>query len=111
MNPTYGNAMSFGKGYKKIPNMIYHSSCRSKKSNPCHLKNSDGLNYCCTDFYKMGPHIQQLICPYYNYNLPDTYPSVPSPIINPMNYWNLPYQVGDWQSYYNNDIISYEKAS
>ena len=110
MKTVYGDAMSFGKGYKTIPNQIYMSSCRSRRSNPCHLKNSDEVNYCCPEFYRLGPHTQQLICPYYNYTLPDTYPYVSTPIINPRNYWNLPFKVGDWPSYYQNNTVAYEKV-
>jgi hypothetical protein len=108
--PVYGWAMNFGKGYKTIPNNIRNSSCKTENDNPCHLKNSDNTNYCCNPFYKLGPHTQQLICPYYNYTLPDTYPYVPSPIINPRNYWNLPFNVGDWENYYENNIITYKKV-
>jgi hypothetical protein len=36
--------------------------------------------------------------------LPDTYPEVESPTINPKAYWYLPYSTFDWADYNQNPV-------
>jgi hypothetical protein len=108
--PSYGWAMNFGKGYAKQRDIIAGSLYRpTNYGETCTSQQSDTKGLFQPPFYQLGPQPNKRICPFYNYTLPDTYPYTPSPIINPMAYWNLPYAVGDWESYYNTNTVEYQK--
>jgi len=59
---------------------------------------SDGRDSSTPPFYQINIEgkTRGTNCPMYNYTLPDTYPQIPIPTINPKYYWYYPYQTYDW---------------
>jgi hypothetical protein len=111
LKPVYGWAMNFGKGYKTQSNIFSTSSVQLPKYPQKCNQNfyTDGRYMNQPPFYSLGPHPYPSNCPFYNYTLPDTYPNVPSPMINPKAYWYLPYNTFDWQNYNASSIVKVPK--
>jgi len=98
--PVYGWAMDFTKGnsipYRTQTNIVGGPSSplvKKQFENDCHARQRDGSDSDKPPFYTLGPQ-PRILCPYYNYILPDAYPygdfaSQPSP--NPLQYWYFPY--------------------
>jgi hypothetical protein len=97
--PTTGWAMNFtssSQPYTTQHNLQGGPSSpleKKKLTQECHIKQRDGIDSSSPPFYQLGPQ-PRVICPYYNYILPDAYPSdsfltAPSP--NPKQYWYFPY--------------------
>lgn len=106
--PVYGWAMNFGTGYQKQRDIV-GTSCRKTTRPPCYNPQTDGKYTCQPPFYQLGPHWPPVNCPYYNYTLPDTYPEVESPTINPRMYWFLPYDEFDQIRYDSSSIVQVPK--
>jgi len=100
LDPYYGWAMNFGKGYQAQSNIpsISAQTSRSIPDTKCDFFYTDGRYSGLAPYYQLGPQPYHN-CPFYNYTLPDTYPKVPSPTINPRAYWYLPYSTFDWSQY------------
>lgn len=111
-NPVYGWAMNFGKGYQKQTNIFSTSSEKvsSDDNKNCQIFYTDGRYMNKAPYYTLGPHTPSN-CPFYNYTLPDTYPNIKTPNINPKAYWYLPYNTFDWNNYYSNSIVQIPKPS
>lgn len=104
---TYGYAMKFNKGYEKQKNIIHQSAYQTFPSTIFH---SDGRYVSDEPFYHLGPqYLNPPNCPFYNYTLPDTYPDIPTPQINPRAYWFLPYNKFDWSSYNSQSLSNIHK--
>lgn len=98
LRPTYGGAMSFGKGYAKISDIVRSSSYYSSDSAPPYFY-SDGIWNGDLPSYQIRTFPEISDCPYYNYTLPDTYPYVKSPTIRTNCYWYFPYDSFDTRLY------------
>lgn len=94
LQPTYGWAMSFGKGYAKQSDIVRTSCYYSTDSAPPYFY-SDGIVNGEIPPYQLRTFSELSNCPYYNYTLPDTYPYVESPSIQKDCYWYLPYDTFD----------------
>ena len=56
----------------------------------CMSCNSAGALSSFPPYYRLGPSPFP-VCPYYNYILPNAYPYIISPSINPLQYWYQPF--------------------
>lgn len=56
----------------------------------CMTCNSSGALSTFPPYYRLGPS-QFPVCPYYNYTLPNVYPKIKSPHIDPLQYWYGPF--------------------
>lgn len=112
LEPVYGWAMNFGNGYQKQKNIISTSSSKIQNDNPtnCEIFYTDGRFMNKPPYYQLGPQ-ESINCPFYNYTLPDTYPIVPTPQINPKAYWYLPYSTFDWRNYNSDSIMKIPKPN
>jgi len=78
--PVYGWAMSFAPPtYQPLP-----QDCATPRQR-------DGIDSRDPPFYHLG-YQPRTICPYYNYTLPNVYPTDPDTSYpNPLMYWYYPY--------------------
>lgn len=109
LQPTYGWAMRFGKGYETMSDIVRTSSYYTSDSSPLYFS-SDGYLNGDLPQYELKTYPTFSNCPYYNYTLPDTYPYVASPSIKPQCYWYLPYDTYDAERYMDSNIISIPKS-
>jgi hypothetical protein len=111
LKPVYGWAMNFaGTKYEKQKNIQFRSACRTQNQEPIPpVFQTDGRYVDNAPFYLLGPQPSPANCPFYNYTLPDTYPEVNSPMMNPKAYWYLPYSTFDWQDYNQNPVVQIQK--
>lgn len=111
LKPVYGWAMDFaGTRYKRQKNIQFHSAYRTQNQEPFPpVFQTDGRFVAEAPYYLLGPQPSPANCPFYNYTLPDTYPEVPSPMINPKAYWYLPYSTFDWPDYNQSSTTKVQK--
>jgi len=99
VQPVYGWAMNFtssSQPYTTQPNIVGGPASpllRRRQEQECHWRQRDASDSDQPPFYTLGPQ-PRILCPYYNYILPDAYPygdfdTIPSP--NPKQYWYYPY--------------------
>jgi len=111
LKPVYGWAMDFaGTRYKRQKNIQFHSAYRTQNQEPFPpVFQTDGRFVADAPYYLLGPQPSPANCPFYNYTLPDTYPEVPSPMINPKAYWYLPFSTFDWPDYNQSSTVKVQK--
>jgi len=97
LEPVYGWAMEFTTGsnpYTYQSNIIGGPSSplvRQELIDTCHTLQRDGKYSDQPPFYTLGP-VPRVNPPYYNYILPNVYPSSgPSSSPDPRQYWYFPY--------------------
>ena len=99
VQPVYGWAMNFtssSQPYMTQPDIVGGPASpllTQRRWEQCPNRQRDAIDSDQPPFYTLGP-LPRIICPYYNYILPDAYPygdfdSIPSP--NPKQYWYFPY--------------------
>jgi hypothetical protein len=111
LQPVYGWAMNFaGTKYATQKNIHFNSASRTQNQGTIPpVFQTDGRYVANAPFYLLGPQPSPPNCPFYNYTLPDTYPEVESPTINPKAYWYLPYSTFDWATYNENPVPQVKK--
>jgi hypothetical protein len=95
LQPVYGWAMNFTTGsqpYQRQRDIVGGPSSPLLPK-PCNILQRDASDSNKPPFYTLGP-LPRVICPYYNYILPDAYPygdfdTACTP--NPKQYWYYPY--------------------
>lgn len=110
LRPVYGWAMTFGKGYATRPYFNRPSAFVLPRPGRLNHVDTEGRYSADPPFYRLGPAPRQN-CPRYNYTLPDTYPVVPTPTVDPREYWFLPYDTYDWPAYESNETVVVPKPS
>jgi hypothetical protein len=95
LQPVYGWAMNFTTSSQPYTTQrdIVGGPSSPLLPKPCNILQRDASDSDKPPFYTLGP-LPRVICPYYNYILPDAYPygdydTAPSP--NPKQYWYFPY--------------------
>ena len=98
LQPVYGWAMNFttsSQPYTTQRNIVGGPSSPLLPK-PCNILQRDAMDSSKPPFYTLGP-LPRVICPYYNYILPDAYPygdydTAPSPYYKDPGFWENPVQ-------------------